>query len=222
MSATAGIDRTRPTASPRFDAVQFQDARARPAAGHAHRHGGSTAEEQIQRHVHGRRPGIAQQPYAAVVVHPAEQRPGTAFTQAQGLKFLQPRLVHRQHVALLRFVAPGLQRRHARVGAGNGVIGEVRTPFAVVQQLRDRVAQPTGAYVVDAEDRVSAVPGQAQFATAVDNLLRAPLHLGVAALHRGVVQFFVVGAAAPRGRGTTPHADPHGRSSQHHHQRARR
>ena len=49
-----------------------------------------------------------------------------------------------------------------------------------MHQLRQGVRQAAGADIVDRQDRVVL----AQLPAAVDDFLRAPLHLGVAALHR--------------------------------------
>ncbi|MNN96633.1 hypothetical protein D3C81_2156600 [compost metagenome] len=69
----------------------------------------------------------------------AYDRIGRALTLAQGLEQGQLVLGDRQHVALLGFVAPDLQRAHARLVAGDGAQVEAAAPIAVVHQLRHGV-----------------------------------------------------------------------------------
>ena len=75
---------------------------------------------------------------------------------------------------------------------------------------------------MDGNDGVFTGAHQTRLAAAVDDFLGAALHFGVAPLYRGVVQFFMIGAAAPRGSRTASHPDPHGRTAQDHHQGPRR
>ena len=62
----------------------------------------------------------------------------------------------------------------------------------------------------------------AQRPAAVDDFLRAALHLRVAALHRGEIQIRAAAAAADRGGGAAAQADQHGRAAEHHQLRADR
>src|SRR3546814_1355102 len=81
--------------------------------------------------------------------------------------YLRPR--HAEHVALLRFVAPQLQRRQRRVVAGHLVQVDHAAHARVVQQLGNRVRQAAGADVVAPQDRVAVAERDA----AVDHFLAA-------------------------------------------------
>ncbi len=59
----------------------------------------------------------------------------------------------------------------------------------------------------------------AQGPAGVDDLLRAPLHLGIAALHRGEIERFAAGAAALRGSRAAAQADQHRRPAEQHDRR---
>ena len=79
-----------------------------------------------------------------------------------------------------------------------------------MHQFGQRVGQPARANVVNRQDRVVLTHRPA----AVDHLLRTPLHLGVAALHRVEVQIFDVAARAhARGRAAAE-ADEHARPTE--------
>ncbi len=62
----------------------------------------------------------------------------------------------------------------------------------------------------------------AQLPAAVDHLLRAALHLGIAALHRIEIQLFGIAAGVHAGRGAAAQADQHAGAAQMHHQRTGR
>ena len=77
--------------------------------------------------------------------------------------------------------------------------------------------RPAGADVVDHQDRVRVAHRPA----GVDDLLRAALHLGVAALHGREVEFLAAGAAPLRGGRAAAEADQHRRPAEQHERRAR-
>ena len=80
-----------------------------------------------------------------------------------------------------------------------------------------RVGEPAGADVVDRQDRVR----RAKLPAAVDDFLRAALHLGVAALHRVEVQVgSVLAPGAHRGGRAAAHADEHAGAAELDQQRA--
>ncbi len=135
-----------------------------------------------------------------------------ALARAQRREGRQALRRDRQHVAFLRFVAPQLQRRQAGLRRRDVAQREARAAPAVVHQLGQRVRQAPGAHVVDREDRV----GRSQRGAAVDDLLAAPLHLGVVPLDRREVQVLGRRARCQRRRRAAAQPDQHGRAAQHH------
>src|SRR5439155_16898804 len=83
---------------------------------------------------------------------------------------------------------------------------------------RQRVRQAACADVVNGEQRIAL----AELPAAVDDLLRPPLYLGVAALYRIEIQVLGIGARVHARRGAPAHPDQHGRTAQLHEQGPRR
>ena len=81
-----------------------------------------------------------------------------------------------------------------------------------------RVRQPTGTDVVDRDDRIAL----AERPAAVDDLLGAPLDLGVTALDGSEIELRARAAAPERGGGAAPQADQHRRAAEHDELRAGR
>ncbi len=100
---------------------------------------------------------------------------------------------HGEHITFLGFVAPDLDRRHARFGIGNGAQFETTAELAVVHQFRHGIRQAASTDIVDRTDRV----GITQRPAAVDHFLTATLHFRVVTLHRREIQI--------RGRRATGH-----------------
>ncbi len=132
-------------------------------------------------------------------------------------EFGQARLRHAEYVALLRFVAPQLHRRQRRIVAGHAVQVDDAAYAGVVQQFGNRVGQAAGADVVEPADRVVG----AQRHAAVDDLLHAPLHLRVVALHAGEIQVLGAVAGGHRTGRAAAQADQHRRAAEHDHRIAR-
>ncbi|EPE05753.1 multidrug resistance transport transmembrane protein [Ophiostoma piceae UAMH 11346] len=119
--------------------------------------------------------------------------------------------VDQQHVALLGFVAPNLQRAHALVRALDLAQLELAAEAGVVDELGQRVGQTAGADVVDHGNGVLVAQGHAR----VDDHLRAALNLGVAALHTVKVELGRGLTTGIAGSSTATKADQHGRATQH-------
>ncbi len=148
----------------------------------------------------------------------AQHRHRRPLPAADRQKFVQPRPVDRQHVALLGLVAPELQRGHPRLVAGDLPQLEGGSPPALVDQLRQRVRQPPRPDVVNRQDRRRFPQGAAP----VDDLLAAPLHLRVVPLHRGEIQLLAGGPGGHRRGRSSPQPDAQRRTAQHQHRRPRR
>src|SRR5690606_1790125 len=84
-----------------------------------------------------------------------------------------------EHVALLRFVAPDLERRHAWLVGWNVSQLDATAPIAVSDRLRNGIRQTTSAHIVNEQDRVFFATPPAL----VDHLLCAALYFRIAALH---------------------------------------
>src|SRR5690606_26377099 len=122
----------------------------------------------------------------------------------------------REHVALLRLVAPDLARAHARLLDVHLAQLEARAQTGRIGQLRHGVGQAARADVVDGQDGVAL----ALLPARVDDFLAAALDLGVAALYRGEVQIGGVRAGG-HARGRAPaQADQHPRATELDQQRA--
>ena len=115
----------------------------------------------------------------------------TAFAFAKGSKILYAVLRDNQHIAFLGLIAPDVHGRHARLGVCNFTQLYLRAKFAVINRFRHSVRQATRANVVNQQDWSLLAHGPA----AVDNLLRTPLHLRVAALHRRKIEILARGTA---------------------------
>ena len=97
---------------------------------------------------------------------------------------------NRQHVALLRLVAPDLERRQRRIRARNAAKRDPSAATAVLDELGQGVGQSAGADVVDETNRILG----AKLPAAIDHFLAAVLHLGVVPLDRREVQLGVARA----------------------------
>ena len=141
----------------------------------------------------------------------AHHRVRTSLSLADGLKSAQFLWLDRQHVALLRFVTPDFQGRHSGFVIRHSAQFKTSTPAAVFHQLRQGIAQPAGTHVMDEGDRIVLAEAPAP----VNDLLTAPLYLGVLSLHGGKIEIF--GAVATgHGRGcATAQANQHGRPTQY-------
>ena len=124
----------------------------------------------------------------------------------------------RQHVALLRLVAPDLERRQRRVGARDPTKVDPRAAPAILHQFGQRVRQPAGADVVDEANRIAV----AELPAAIDHFLAPVLHLGVVALDRREIEVGVARAGRHRRGRAAAEADEHRRTAEHDEQRARR
>ena len=115
-----------------------------------------------------------------------DPRKRASLARANRLEFFQMarRRVERQHITLLRFVAPHLQRRHARLVARHLAQFKRAAAAGVARQLRQRVGEAAGADIVNRHNRIVV----AERAAVVDDFLTPALHFRVAALHRGEVQ----------------------------------
>jgi hypothetical protein len=81
----------------------------------------------------------------------------------------------------------------------------------VRDRLRNGVRQTAGADVVDQQDGIRFTHGPAL----IDDFLRAPLNLRVAALDRSEIQVFRARAAADGRRRATAETDQHRRAAEH-------
>src|SRR5207248_10585365 len=115
-----------------------------------------------------------------LIVRAADDRERAAFALAKCTKAIEARGQDREHVTLLRLVAPYLAGRHAALFGWNFAKLDRAARVPTVDQLRQRVRQSAGADVVDRQNRICG----ARLPAAVDHLLRAPLDLRIAALYR--------------------------------------
>ena len=128
---------------------------------------------------------------------------------AHGAKIIKPLWRDRQHIALLRFVAPDFARRHAGLFGRQCTQVKLRTTPGAIGQFGHGIGDAAGANIVNCEYWV----GLAQLPAAIDDFLRAPLNLRVAALHRSEIEIGGIAARRHRRRRTTAQSDQHAGSA---------
>ncbi len=161
LSATVGSSSTRCAASASIDAGQVdrrQAARATWATSRVHLR--RLAEQDVHRHVDRRCCHAAGRSLAAGAPRWPCRRRRTGSARARTCAANSGQAVRRdrQHIALLRFVAPDFLRRHAAFFQRHLAQVEDRAALGVVGDLREGVRQAAGADVVDREDRIVARP----------------------------------------------------------------
>ena len=192
------------------NAGRLRDSRATSRM-HARR----LAEQHVHRHVDGRLPGAGgRDDELAVLADLAHHRVRTALAPAQPLEGSQAIGRDRERVALLRFVAPDLERTHAALFHRDLRQLEARATAGLVGEFRHGIRQTAGADVVNRQHRVAL----AECPATVDHLLRAALDLGVAALDRIEVQLLGVRARGQARCGAAAEADAHAGSAELHQQ----
>jgi len=179
-------------------------------------HLGRLAQQNVQRHVDHAfaRRAVFQHQFARIGGH-AHHRVRATFARAQLLEQRHQFGVDGQHVAFLALVAPHFFRCQAAFFERHFSQVEDGTAAGAFHQFGEGIADAAGADVVDGEHGAHLPQGRAM----VDDLLRAALDLGVAALHAVEVQLCCVAARSQRTGRAAAHADAHARPTQLHQQR---
>ncbi len=120
--------------------------------------------------------------------HP-HHRKRAALALTQGFEHIERLGRNGQHVALLAFVAPDFLGGQAGFFQRHGAQIKACPPPGVVGQLGESVGQAPGTDIVNRQNGIVLALNPA----VVDDLLCAPLNLGVAALHRVKIQRCRVG-----------------------------
>ena len=167
-------------------------ARRRHAA-HVARHPRRLAEQHLERHVDRRiaEQRVAHAPAGRCRRSRRSPRTDSARAPRSRANCSQRAGLDDQHVALLRLVAPDLQRRHAGLRARHGAQVDARAALAVRHGLRHRVRQTARAHVVDQQRWDCRSPSAQQ--RSMTSCARRCIS-GVAALHGGEIE---VRARAP-------------------------
>jgi len=187
-------------------------------AGDVFEHLRGLAEEDAHFHVDGvvLKVGVFEDELSVVSCF-ADDGEGAALAFAEGAEGVDT-VGHDAHdVALLGFVAPDLHRGHGGVFVVDVAQVEASAerapcaPFAAAfDELGEAVGEAAGADVVNGKHGVVTAESDA----AVDNLLAAALHFGVAALDGVEVEGFGLGAGTDGGGRATAEADLHGGSTE--------
>ncbi len=122
------------------------------------------------------------------------QRIGTALALTDSFKTLHINRVYRQHVALLSFVAPDFNRRHARLIIGYRTQIKTATSAAIFNQLGQGIGETASAHIMNKGNGIVV----AQLPALVNNFLTAALNLRVLSLYRGKVQISRAAACGHR------------------------
>ena len=109
----------------------------------------------------------------------AKHREGAALTFAQIAEADQAFGRNRQHIALLRLVAPYFAGAHAGLFAGQCAQLEGRAATGIMGEFGHGVGNAAGTDIVYGQNRIPL----ALLPAAVDDFLRPPLDLRIAALH---------------------------------------
>ena len=177
-------------------------------AGHARR----LAEQHLEGHIDRRLCELRIAHHETPVIgQRADHGERTALAGTEGREAIDGLRRHHQHIALLRLVAPELHRRHAGLVVRDGAQIDESAATAVCDRLGHRIRESARADIVDEEDRV----GLALLPAAIDDLLRTPLHLGIAALYGREIEIGGRGTRADRGRRAAPQTDEHRGTTQH-------
>ena len=115
--------------------------------------------------------------------HP-HHRKRAALALTQGFEHIERLGRNGQHVALLALVAPDFLGRETRLFQRHGAQVKAGATARIVGQLGERVGQAPGTDIVNRQNGIVLALNP----TVVDDLLCAPLNLGVAALHRVKIQ----------------------------------
>src|SRR5690606_29945242 len=130
---------------------------------------------------------------------------GRAFTRAELCERIDTIRRNREDVALLRFVAPDFERRHAGLVVGQFAQVEFAAAAAVVDEFGQGVGNAAGADVVNERDGILI----AERPAAIDDFLATTLHLGVVALHGSEIEIFAAGSAGDRAGRAAAETDVH-------------
>ena len=152
----------------------------------------------------------------SVVGSRADHGKRAALAFANGAESAQIFFQNRQHIALLRFIAPDLQRREAMLFQRHIAQLKHRTTPGIVYQFGESVGQAARAHVVNGDNRV----GRAELPAAVDHFLGAPFDFGVAALHGVEIKRSIVCTRVHRRSRAAAQTDEHARPAELHQQRA--
>ena len=175
------------------------------------RHFGRLAQQDRKRHIHGIVFEFLVMHHQPVIGNGMTQHgKRAAFAHAYRLKLGQSFRRNRQHIALLRFVAPDLHRRHAALFRRHFAQFKMRTASAAMHQLGQGIGDAARAHIMNRQDEVVG----AHLPATVDDFLRAALHLRVAALHRIKVQIFRIGAGIHAGSRAAAQTDQHAGAAQ--------
>ena len=171
-------------------------------------HARGLAEQDIERHVHRLVAEVVVLYHQLPVVggH-TEHRKRAALAFAQRTEFVEALGGDRQHITLLRLVAPDLARRHARFFGGNGTQVEMRAAARAMRQFRHGVGNAAGADIMNRQNRIQIV----HLPATINHLLRATLDFGVATLHRSEVEISGIGTGRHARRRAAAEADQHAR-----------
>ena len=128
-----------------------------------------------------------------------------ALAFAQVFKLRQAIRLNRQHITFLRFIAPDFFRCHAAFFQRDCAQVKNRAAFGIVGDFREGIRQTACTYVMYRQNRIVILHRPA----CIDDFLRAPFHLWIAALYRVKIQISGIRAGRHRRSGAAAHAYAH-------------
>ncbi len=181
-------------------------------------HARGFAEQHAHRHVDRERAAGAVDHQLTVVSDAADHRVRTALAPRDPIERRELVGRDRQRIALLRLVAPDLERTHSAFLDGNVGEHDASAALGLIREFRHCIRQAAGAHVVNRQHRVMC----AEPPTTIDDFLRAALHLRIAALDRIEIELFGVHSGIHARGSPAAEPDAHSRSTELHEQGARR
>ena len=139
-----------------------------------------------------------------VISRHTNHRKRTTFTFANFAEQVQIFRQDCQHITLLRFIAPNLQRIQAMFFQRHITQREFCTTSSVIHQFRERIRQTACAHIVNRNNRIFV---RAQLPATVNHFLRSAFNLGVAALHGIEIQIRIIAACVHRRSRATAQTD---------------
>ena len=177
---------------------------------HIAQHARRFAQQHTHRHIDHTLAIAAFDDQVGIVGNTADHRIRAALASCNPIKRGDVFRCNSECVALLRLVAPDLERAHATLFDRDVGKLDAGTAPGLIGKLRHRIRQTAGADIVNRQDGVTSP----QRPAAIDDFLRSTLHFRIPALNRIEIELLGVGSSPQAGSRATAKADSHARPTQ--------